>query len=170
MKIIKVTTIAFVIGILLLSCSKTTTETFDAKFTGEYVRIYTGVEVIDCADEYECRVVVDFEGTASQFGKVKGTFNFCACGPDGKYAPTDSYFVSSTGDSLFFTCHGNVIEGRLDDHPEFVTSYWRDPFVITGGTGRFEGATGGGTTDDYNSSEDPNSHHHWMGTITLKKE
>ena len=45
---------------------------------------------------------------------------------------------------------------------------WRDPFVFKGGTGRFEGASGGGKTDDYNSSEDPNSHHHWKGTIRLK--
>jgi len=43
------------------------------------------------------------------------------------------------------------------------------PFVILGGTGRFEGATGGGMTDDYNSSEDPYSHHQWVGKITLVK-
>ncbi|MBP1668794.1 MAG: hypothetical protein H6Q21_1160, partial [Bacteroidetes bacterium] len=47
--------------------------------------------------------------------------------------------------------------------------YWRDPFEILGGTGKFKGATGKGTTDDYNSSEDPYSHHHWTGTITLLK-
>ena len=64
---------------------------------------------------------------------------------------------------------GAVLPGRLDDHPEEVVSYWRDPFVILGGTGRFEDASGGGMTDDYNSSEDNNSHHHWVGTITMKK-
>ena len=62
-----------------------------------------------------------------------------------------------------------VITGRLEDHPDYVVSYWRDPFEILGGTGRFEGAFGGGMTDDYNSSEDTNSHHHWKGTITMKK-
>jgi hypothetical protein len=42
-----------------------------------------------------------------------------------------------------------------------VVSYWKDPFVILGGTGKYEGATGDIITDDYNSSEDPYSHHHW---------
>ena len=37
------------------------------------------------------------------------------------------------------------------------------------GMGRFEGATGSGTNDDYNSDLDPYSHHHWTGTITLVK-
>ena len=59
--------------------------------------------------------------------------------------------------------------GRLDDHPEYVTSWWKDPWEITGGTGRFEGATGSGYTDDYNSAIDPYSHHRWTGTITMLK-
>ncbi|MCY1719050.1 hypothetical protein OU798_01765 [Prolixibacteraceae bacterium Z1-6] len=169
MNTIKVLVTISFLGLFLFSCTRTTTKTFEADFTGEYARIYTGEEVTDCPDGFECRVVVNFEGTATELGNISGTFNFCACGPDGKYDPTDSYFVSEDGDTLFFSCHGKVIEGRTDDHPEFVTSYWRDPFVFLGGTGRFEGASGSGTTDDYNSSEDPNSHHRWTGTITLKK-
>ncbi len=57
----------------------------------------------------------------------------------------------------------------MEDHPDHVVSYWRDPYKILGGTGKFEGATGEGMTDDYNSSEDQNSHHHWKGTMTLLK-
>ncbi len=154
---------------LFLSCSGPESKPFDATFTGEYAQVLTGDDVKDCPEGFGCRVVVNFEGTATELGAIKGTFNFCACGPEGEYAPTDSYLVSEEGDSLFFTCSGKVIEGRLPDHPEFVTSYWKDPFVFKGGTGKFEGATGGGTTDDYNSSQDPNSHHHWVGKITLPK-
>ena len=77
--------------------------------------------------------------------------------------------VFGKGDTLFVTCKGKVIGGKSPDHPEYVTSYWRDDFLILGGTGRFEGATGSGKTDDYNSSEDPYSHHRWKGTITLEK-
>lgn len=155
--------------LLMLSCTSTVTEPFEANFTGEYVNIITGDELVDCDEEFECRVIVDFEGTATQLGNITGQFSFCACGPDGKYAPTESFLVAEDGDTLFFSCHGKVLEGRLEEHPEYVTSYWKDPFVFKGGTGRFEGATGDGTTDDYNSSLDPNSHHHWKGTITLKK-
>ena len=156
-------------SVLLFSCSNKNNQPFEANFTGEYANVYTGEEVKDCPDGFECRVVVNFEGTATELGNISGTFNFCACGPEGEYAPTHSFLVSENGDSLFFSCNGKVIEGRTADHPEFVTSYWRDPFVFTGGTGRFEGASGGGTTDDYNSSLDPNSHHNWKGTLTLKK-
>ncbi len=65
---------------------------------------------------------------------------------------------------------GQVIYGNEDDHPDGVNSYWRDPFTILGGTGRFDGATGGGMSDDYNLDVYPgNSFHHWVGTITLVK-
>jgi len=170
MKTFKITTKLFYIVFLLFSCSSSiSTEPFEANFTGEYVNIITGEDLTDCAKQFNCRVEVSFEGTATQLGKISGMFSFCACGPNGEYDPTDSYLVSEDGDTLFFTCYGRVIEGRLPDQPEYVTSYWRDPFTFQGGTGRFEGAAGGGTTDDYNSSEDPNSHHHWKGNITLKK-
>ncbi len=76
---------------------------------------------------------------------------------------------SADGDTLFVPGIGRVLDGRLDGHPAFVVSYWRDPFVIPGGTGKYEEATGEIVTDDYNSSEDPNSHHHRKGTITMKK-
>ncbi len=170
MKTFKITVKSVFIIFLLLSCSNPiVTEPFEANFTGEYVNIITGEELTGCDDEFECHVEVAFEGTAANLGHITGVFSFCACGPNGKYAPTKSFMVFDKGDSLFFTCHGKVIEGRLVDHPEYVTSYWKDPFIFQGGTGRFEGAAGGGTTDDYNSSVDPNSHHHWKGTITIKK-
>jgi hypothetical protein len=50
--------------------------------------------------------------------------------------------------------------GRLDYHPDYVNSYWKDPMIVLGATGRFAGATGTFMTDDYNSDLDPNSHHH----------
>ena len=81
----------------------------------------------------------------------------------------EAYFVAANGDSLFVYVSGQVIGGRMDDHPDYVVSYFRDPFIIKDGTGRFKGATGGGTTDDYNSSQDIYSHHHWVGTITMMK-
>jgi hypothetical protein len=56
--------------------------------------------------------------------------------------------------------------GKVSAHFDFL----KDHFVITGGTGCFEGATGEGYTDDYNRDSYPdNSFHHWTGTITLLK-
>lgn len=142
---------------------------FKAEFLGDY--IYVGPdneEATGLPPKCELvRVIVDFEGNGTHLGKFTGNFDFCV-GPEG-YGQTDAYMVAANGDRLMISISGNVIQGRLDDHPEYVTSYWRDPFVILGGTGRFEGATGGGISDDYNSSLDPNSHHNWNGTITMKK-
>ena len=153
---------------VLTTCTAENSEPFEATFTGTYSQVITGEELKDCAEKYECRVIVNFHGDAKQFGHIWGQFSFCACGPEGEYAPTQSYFVAGEGDTLFFSCEGKVIQGKAPGHPDFVTSYWRDPFVFLGGTGRFKGAKGGGKTDDYNSSEDPNSHHHWKGKIILR--
>lgn len=146
---------------------KTISESFIVEFTGEYKNVIEGPES-GCEDPYNCLVVVEFKGTGS-IGDFSGTFNFCACGPEGEYGPTDSYMINTSGDTLIVSCSGKVVPGKLVDHPEHVTSYWKDPFKILGGTGKFEGATGKGMTNDYNSSLDPNSHHNWEGEITLLK-
>lgn len=144
---------------------------FTASFTGDYVYLYfKGQEGMgECGEEFYCRVGVEFQGNGTHLGKFTGYFDFCACGPGGKYGPTVSEMIAANGDILYVSCEGYVKGGRLPDHPEHVVSYWRSPFIILGGTGRFEGATGSGMTDDYNSSLDENSHHNWTGTITLVK-
>ena len=148
---------------------KTVTVPFKTSFIGEYTSVDIPPPDGACDSEFACLVNVDFVGTGTHLGKFSGNFEFCACGPGGAYGPTVSSMVAANGDILYISGEGFVIDGRLDDHPEYVISYWRDPFVILGGTGRFEGATGEGWTDDYNSSEDPNSHHNWTGTITMVK-
>jgi hypothetical protein len=156
--------------------SHTVTVPFKADFLGEYTKIIPG-PLAGCEDGYGAQVTVDFKGNATHLGEMYGSFKFCALGPENPdaqtpnrtYAPSDSYMVAANGDILFVTISGQVVTGRADDHPDYVVSYFRDPFVILGGTGRFEGATGGGWSDDYNSNLDPNSHHHWTGEITLVK-
>ncbi len=142
----------------------TVTVPFKADFIGTYV------DPGDATCEFPqlWPVKVNFEGTGTYLGKFTGYFSFCVDGNSG-YGPSVSEMVAANGDILYVSIEGQVIGGREDDHPDYVTSYWRDPFVILGGTGRFEGATGEGMSDDYNSSEDPNSHHHWNGTITMVK-
>ena len=143
---------------------------FKADLIGEY---QSQLPDVDCGysdlNPYMYRIIVSAKGTATHLGNTQGYFNFCCNIMNGVYGPADAYFVAANGDKLFVSCQGQVLMGRLDDHPDYVNSYWRDPFVIIGGTGRFEGATGGGMTDDYNSDLDPYSHHHWKGTITLTK-
>lgn len=147
----------------------TVTETFEAEFTGNY--IYFGPDTLlpsRCNDSLSNRIIVDCEGISNIMGDIKVHFDFCG-NEQGYYGNIYGYFVDNNNDTLFISGGGKVIEGKTEEHPSFVTSYWKDNFEIIGGTGKYEGATGKGKTDDYNSSEDPNSHHNWKGTITLIK-
>jgi hypothetical protein len=117
----------------------------------------------------EWRVIVDGNGSGTPVGDFTVHFDFCGDSLS-NYGNNEAYMALSDGDTLFVTGAGRVYDGRLDEHPAYVTSYWKDPFVILGGTGKYEGATGDIMTDDYNSSEDPYSHHHWKGTITMMKQ
>lgn len=149
---------------------------FKADFLGEHTDVIYPDET--CGDLYNCRVFVDYEGRATHLGKMYGSFEFCACGQDNPdteeienpFAGGETWFIAANGDKLhLLTEASSVIDGRRPDHPEYVIQWWRNKFEIIGGTGRFEGASGEGWADDYNSSLDQNSHHHWTGTINLVK-
>ena len=148
----------------------TVTEPFEAEFTGSYT--YFGPDTLEsprCTDTLPFRIIVDAKGTSNTMGDIQGHFDFCS-NEQGYYGNANSYLVGQKNDTLFISSKGRVIEGRTEEHPSFVTHYWSDEFEIKGGTGKFVGATGKGKSDGYSSSEDPYSHHHWKGTITLIKE
>ncbi len=125
--------------------------------------------------DHPMNVVVDGVGNGTHVGNSTIHFDFwilslSADGDSVYYGNTYAYIVAANQDTLFVSIEGAVVNTPLDDHPHYVINYWRDPFVILGGTGRFEGAgKGGGWSDDYNSTEDDYSHHQWEGTITMKK-
>jgi hypothetical protein len=139
-------------------------------FRADFIGNYVGVEPSPvCGEGSWMMITNEGGGTGTMLGNFTHRFQFCCELETGIYPGgyMKSYFVAANGDSLFVACAGQVIAGRAEDQPEYVTEYFRDPFVILGGTGKFKGATGKGKTNDYNSSLDPNSHHHWRGTITL---
>jgi hypothetical protein len=150
--------------------AKMVTLPFDVTAVGNY--IYAGPDTLPvpkCVAPLNIwRAIVEGKGTGTPVGDFTIHFDFCGDSLS-FYGNTEAYMALSDGDTLFVSGSGRVMDGRLDDHPAFVVSYWRDPFVILGGTGKYDGAFGDIITDDYNSSEDPNSHHHWKGTITMKK-
>ena len=149
---------------------KTVTMGFNLVFTGIYD--LTAPDVPKCGDfPPMINVINNGEGTGTHFGKVISHFDFCVDITDSSYpnAFEEAWFEDENGDKLYVYVEGFVLPGRVPGMPSFANSYFKDPFVITGGTGRFEGATGSGMTNDYNSAKDEFSHHHWTGKITLKK-
>lgn len=116
-------------------------------------------------------------GNGTHFKKVSSYFEFCVrpvAGGGGTYPEgyMEAYFEDEDGDLLYLEVAGQVFPGRLPGMPSFALSYFKDPFTITGGTGKFEGASGGGFTNDYNYiAKDGMVHtsHHWQGKITMRK-
>lgn len=151
--------------------TKMVTQEFNAAFVGTYM--YFGPDTLPdqkCIDTiFDWRVKVDCKGSVNVMGDVKVHFDFCGDN-QGNYSNTYAYMVDKSNDTLFMTGSGIVIDGKTEAHPSYVISYWKDDFEILGGTGKYEDAYGSGKMDDYNSSEDPNSHHFWKGMITMKKE
>ncbi len=151
--------------------SKTITLGFDLVFTGTYA--YIGPDEAKCGAFPPMVNVMNIgEGSGTHFGKMTSYFDFCVDVRDSSYPNgyVEAYFMDENGDKLFVYVEGFVLPGRVPGMPIFASSYFKDPFVITGGTGRFEGATGQGMTNDYNSERDEYTHHHWNGKITLVKK
>lgn len=148
---------------------------FNILIDGEYLTI--GPDSDNCPGL--AKVTHQGEGTGTHFKKLTSYFEFCVNPNDGTY-PYDymiGIFTDENGDELYVEIpSGQVINGRVPGMPSYAVSYFKDEFEIIGGTGKFDGATGGGFTNDYNYPVDeegyiyPNkTRHHWQGTITLIK-
>jgi hypothetical protein len=83
--------------------------------------------------------IVAGSGVASFLGQITAAEDYCV---DENGAHTGSFILTAlSGDQLF----GTLFNGLSFDGPEPGTFLITDEFLITGGTGIFAGATGGGT-------------------------
>ena len=149
---------------------------FEANLLGEITKI--DFEAHECIDEgYAVRAIVECNGNATHMGKVSLTFNFCSGGaPDPEvegsiytFAGCQVDLIAANGDVLYLYYNDGVaIGGRTEEHPEHVSEYWRTPIAVLGGTGKFEGASGELSSDDYVTTDDV-THHRFYGEITLLK-
>ena len=121
--------------------------------------------------------------STSRFGAFDTKMNFCMDnfldGPslDGEdedgvpyayysYRVVKGYFLFEDGDRLnFIVPKGEV---RLGYGGEGFVMWWDDTFIFTGGTGKFKGASGRGTTMA-NSTDGVINNHNWTGMIKLVK-
>ncbi len=121
------------------------------------------------------------EGTGTHLGKFTIELFFCGSGLD--YKNGEGSFVAANGDELRFIgpSHGEIghVVPLTYAHPLYEFQF-QDPFTIIGGTGRFEGASGGGYMNSFVDlfvDGDPNqfirehrTDHEWTGTLVLKNK
>lgn len=116
-------------------------------------------------------------GEATHLGRFSIRITFCIDATDllddgqlteGESAPYDGgvgVLTAANGDELYITIAGAVVPS---DHPDFDFEF-DDPYAITGGTGRFAGATGSGTSNSFVSRavQPTRTTHNWTGSLTF---
>lgn len=113
-------------------------------------------------------------GNATHLGQLTTRMVFCFNlnpGPDfGAYdfkpGSENGHFVAANGDELWISVTGGQVIFDPNLGPKYA-AYFQDPFVFLGGTGRFEGATGGGQINSLVRADLIRTDHEWTGELTL---
>ena len=117
------------------------------------------------------------EGEATHLGRFQVTFTFCIDATDllddgmlteGESVPyTDGVgtITAANGDILYLAISG-VIHPSADPDYDFE---FEDAFTVEGGTGRFDGAAGGGTALGKVVQATNITDHSWSGTLVLER-
>lgn len=126
---------------------------------------------------YEGKNYQEGGGNATHLGKFKTVLTFCSK-DGGFYAGGSGYLEAANGDRLFIKIPFGQVKPLTEFHPVYE-AYFKDEFEFCGGTGRFKGAKGGGTTDSlvdlWNEEYPPGpeiipdhrTDHVWTGTLIL---
>lgn len=147
-------------------------------FEADFFTDETGFTVdASCGAPPRFLVTQEGYGQARHLGRFSVHITFCIDATEilddgvlteGESIPYDSgvgTFTAANGDELQFTVSGAVLPF---DHPEFEFQF-ADPFVFTGGTGRFQGASGDGMSDSQVDSDISRTQHDWSGALTLPR-
>jgi len=142
-----------------------TTKSFEATFFTNTVSIeIDSVGATRCTPPHLGVNTQKGEGSSSEMSQFDISLSFCVFPVDFTYILAEGSFVdSSTGDEIFFEGSGQIVvpSSRAGYDGEF-----KDDFTITGGTGKFKGATGKLTTDSYANFTTARTDHVWSGEIT----
>jgi len=104
-------------------------------------------------------------GEATHLGTFTTEMSFCV-DPNFFYFGVVGTFYAANGDELWISVPtGQVIPNP--ELPEPYLFYFTDDFFFVGGTGRFVGATGGGTTNSFVEATLATDHE-WDGELTFK--
>ena len=116
------------------------------------------------------------EGNGTHLGSFTTTMTFCVDFNSFTYKNGEGVFIAANGDELYFWIPSPDSIGHIIPyvHPVYEFQF-QDPFTFKGGTGRFEGASGGGYTNSFVDLFDDNGNfipehrtdHEWTGTLIL---
>lgn len=118
-------------------------------------------------------------GRISHLGKITTTMTFCNNVQTGNYWDTDVVFIAPNGDELYASIPEGKVIPNEEENSNYYSSRFNDKMYFTGGTGRFENASGEGwsnayvhrPTDEYRKEGDEVWHTDFFsrGILILKK-
>ncbi len=137
-----------------------------------YSKLVTSMTPTD--ETGNCEAPFDFfnnqegEGIIFPFGKFTTKITFCVNISTLEYKDGVGTFFMANGDELYLTVAGQILPS---EDPEYDLQF-QDKFYFTGGTGKFEGASGWGVTDSYVHlfpEGGDQTDHIWKGVLILPK-
>ncbi len=152
----------------LKSATKTVTVPFKANFS---VWDHSDNTNNSCGGKPVFFLTMEGFGPATHLGKMTTRMTFCCNTETGYYYNTTGSFVGANGDILFFEIpEGQIIVNEQDNSYYYQTRF-NDRIIFTGGTGRFEGATGEAFTNAYvhDGTDEWRTDFFSTGTLTLLK-
>jgi hypothetical protein len=89
------------------------------------------------------------DGNINHLGKMTTRMTFCLDFSTLYYYYTEGIFVAANGDELYATIEYGYIVPNEGDNSSYYQTIFNDPMIFTGGTGRFENASGEAMTNAY---------------------
>ena len=116
-------------------------------------------------------LTMEGDGHITHLGKTTTTMTFCCDVSTGQYYDTDIIFIAANGDELYAAVPEGQIVPNDEDNSSYYQTKFNDPMIFTGGTGRFEGASGEAMTNAYvhNGLDEWRTDFFSTGTLILVK-
>jgi len=122
-------------------------------------------------------LTMEGDGHITHLGKMTTRMTFCCDVTTGYYYDTEAIFVAANGDELYAAIPEGQIIPNDEDNSSYYQTKFNDPIIFTGGTGRFEGASGEAESHAYvhNDADGPDGPDEWRtdffstGTLILVK-
>ena len=94
-------------------------------------------------------LTMEGSGTSTHLGNLTTRFTFCCNVMTGEYSNTEAVFIAANGDELYARIPLGYIVPNEGDNSAYYQTIFNDPMTFTGGTGRFEGASGEAMTNAF---------------------